>query len=118
MGTDDREQERLRQLRQRQLADRDPLVKQRQFQRRHADLERRSRKPVTLSGMWGDIPHIWRGFLFGALLGVITMAVVPVFWTSSWAFYCSAASAVIFILFGVVVGRALDSRDDINDLTR
>ena len=46
------------------------------------------------------------------------MAVVPVFWTSSWAFYCSAASAVIFILFGVVVGRALDSRDDINDLTR
>ncbi len=73
---------------------------------------------MTLSEIWREIPNIWRGFFIGALLGVIMMVIVPVIWTSSWAFYCSAASIVIFILFGVVVGRALDSRDDINDLTR
>ena len=118
MGSYDREQERLRQLRERQLADRDPHVKQRQFQRTSAQQARRARKPVTLAGMWREIPNTWKGFFYGALLGTLILIVLPLFWFTTWAIVIAVAAIVIFGLFGVVLGRALDTRDNINDLMR
>jgi hypothetical protein len=118
MDRTDREQERLRQLRERQLADRDPLIKQRQFQRNSAQRERRVRKPVTLAGMWREIPNAWKGFFYGVLLGTMILIILPLLWISPWAIPCAAISIVIFGIFGVVVGRAMDARDSINDLMR
>lgn len=118
MGSYDREQERLRQLRERQLADRDPHVKQRQFQRTSAQRARRARKPVTLVGMWREIPNTWKGFFYGVLLGTLLLIVLPMFWVSTWAIVTAIAAIVFFGIFGVVLGRALDARDNINDLMR
>jgi len=45
MPGSDPELERLKRLRERQLTDRDPLVKQRQFQRSSAQREKKLKKP-------------------------------------------------------------------------
>ena len=118
MGRNDSEQERLKQLRERQLADRDPLIKQRQFQRNSAQREHRARKPLTLAGMWREIPNTWKGFFYGVLIGTMFLIILPSLWVSSWAVPCASASIVIFAIFGVVLGRALDTRDNINELMK
>lgn len=119
MPSNDSELERLKRLRERQLADRDPLVKQRQFQRSSAQREKRlKKKKYTLAKMWKDIPHIWKGFFYGLILGLAVFIVLPVLWLSPWAFPLSLAAIVIFTLFGVVIGRAIDTREDIKDLIR
>ena len=113
------EQERLKRLRERQLADRDPHIKQRQFQRSTAQREKRLKgQSYSLGNMWKDIPHVWKGFFYGLILGLVVFLVVPMFWLSLWAFPCSLAAIVALALFGVVVGRAIDTRENIKDLIR
>ena len=113
------EQERLKRLRERQLADRDPLVKQRQFQRVSSQREKRLKKQsYSLGKMWNDIPHVWKGFFYGLLLGLVVFLIVPMFWQSLWAFVVSLVVLVIFIMFGVLVGRAIDTRENIKELIR
>ena len=51
MAGNHQEQERLKRLRERQLSDRDPLVKQIQFQRATAQREKRFKKPYSLGKM-------------------------------------------------------------------
>jgi len=118
MSNGNQEQERLKRLRDRQLTDRDPLVKQRDFQRTSAQKERRARKPYSLAKMWSDIPHIWKGFFYGIVLGTVVFIVLPVFWISPWAMPCSASTIVIFAILGVIIGRAFDTRDEIRRLSR
>jgi hypothetical protein len=118
MPGNDQELERLRRLRERQLTDRDPLVKQRQFQRASAQREKRIKQPYSLGKMWKDIPHAWKGFFYGLLLGTAVLLIVPMFWASPWAIPCSAAAIVVFAIFGVMLGRAVDTRENIKDLMR
>lgn len=118
MSYGNQEQERLKLLRDRQLSDRDPLEKQRDFQRTSAQKERRARKPYSLAKMWSDIPHVWKGFFYGIVLGTVVFIVLPVFWISPWALPCSASTIVIFAILGVIFGRAFDARDKIKNLTR
>ena len=112
------EQERLKRLRDRQLSDRDPLVKQRNFQRTSAKKERKARKPYSLGKMWRDIPHAWKGFFYGILLGTAVLIILPIFWVSPWSFPCSVAAMVVFAMLGIIFGRAFDSRDEIKNLIR
>jgi len=113
------EQERLRRLRERQLADRDPHIKQRQFQHVSSQREKRLRKQsYSINKMWKDISHTWKGFFYGLLVGVAALLVIPTLWQSSWAIAVSLAVLVILILFGVVIGRAIDARENIKDLMR
>jgi len=116
MSGNDQELERLKRLRERQLSDRDPLVKQRQFQRSSAQREQKNRKPYSLGKMWGDIPHAWKGFFYGLVLGTLVLLVVPLLWLSPWAVPCSAATIVVFAIVGVIIGRAIDTRENIKDL--
>jgi len=118
MPGNDQELERLKRLRQSQLADRDPLVKQRQFQRTSAQREKRIKKPYSLGKMWKDIPHAWKNFFYGLSLGTAVLLVVPTLWLSPWAIPCSAAAIVVFAIFGVILGRAIDARENIKDLMR
>jgi hypothetical protein len=39
-------------------------------------------------------------------------------WLSPWAFPCSVAAIVVFALFGLILGRAIDTRENIKDLIR
>jgi hypothetical protein len=118
MRGSDPEQERLKRLRERQLSDRDPLVKQRQLQRSSAQREKRLKKPYPFSKMWKDIPHAWKGFFYGLVLGTAVFLILPMLWLSPWAFPCSVAAIVVFALFGLILGRAIDTRENIKDLIR
>jgi len=118
MSNGSQEQERLRRLRERQLADRNPNVKQQQFQRLTSQRERKRDKSYSLGRMWSDIPHVWRYSFYGLLLGVLVLLVLPLFWSSSWVLPCSIAAILVLTIFGGVVGNAVDSREEIKDLMR
>ncbi len=118
MQNRDQDQERLRRLRNRQLAERDPLVQQRRLQQYTARRERQANKPLNLREMWADIPKAWKGTLFGLVAGVIALVVVPIFWTSTLALLCVAGGTLVAVIFGMLVGRAMDFRDELKHLTK
>lgn len=109
------EQERLQRLRDKQIAARDPLVKQRKFQRDISIKTKRMSKPFSLSKAWSDIPHIIKTPFYGLLLGVVVLVVLPKLWNSAFAFLAGAGVTLIFIIFGLILGNTLDLRDRIRD---
>lgn len=119
MPGNDQELERLKRLRERQLTDRDPHVKQRQFQRTTTARERRlSKQSYSLGKMWKDVPHVWKGFFYGLVLGTLVLLILPFLWISPWAIPSAIIALVVFTIFGVVVGRAIDTRENIKNLIR
>ena len=111
----EQENERLKRLRERQLADRDPLVKQQKFQRDTSVKERRMRKPFVLSKAWKDLPHVVRAPFYGLLLGILVIFALPYLWPSPYAILAGAGITLLFMIFGVVMGNSLDLRDDIKN---
>jgi len=111
----DQEAERLKRLRERQLSDRDPLVKQHRFQHESSVKEKRMRKPFSLSKAWKDLPHIIKAPFYGLILGILVILVLPILWHSTWAILVGAGLTLIFLIFGVVTGNSLDIRDNIRD---
>lgn len=110
------EHERLKRLRERQLTDRDPLVKQRQFQRTTAQKERKVRgKRYSLGEAWRTIPHIYRSPFIGLIFGAVVIFLLPMVWISEWALWVGLAVTFFFVLIGLLVGRALDIREDLKD---
>ena len=109
------EQERLKRLRERQLSERDPLIKQREFQRMGAVKEKRAKKPFSLSKAWGDIPHVVKYPFYGLLFGIALIIVLPYFWNSQWTFLVGMGVTVVIMIFGVITGNSLDLRDEIKD---
>jgi Flp pilus assembly protein TadB len=114
-----KEQERLKHLRERQLSDRDPLVKQRQFQRTTAQKERKvARKRLTLGEIWGTLPNIYKSPFYGLLLGLLAMIILPILWVSPWAFWVALGATGFFVLLGALIGRAQDIRDELRDISK
>ena len=107
------ESERLKRLRQRQLADRDPLVKQRQFERNSVAKEKRMQKPFSFKKAWSDIPHSIKTPLYGLIVGVIVIFVLPNFWKSPYAIFAGVGITLVLIILGFITGNSLDLRDDI-----
>lgn len=112
------EQERLKRLRDRQLADRDPLVEQQRFHKQAAKRGRDSFKPLSFKDVWADIPHIWKNGLYSLIIGAVVFLIVPTVWPSSYAILCVGGGTLALLIFGLAVGRALDSRDEIKRLTK
>jgi hypothetical protein len=118
MPTPTEEQKRLAQLRDRQLAARDPQIEQRRL---HIGIARRHRKaaePFSLGKMWSEIPHMFRDALIGLLAGALLLAIIPMIWPSFWATICAAASIPALAGFGFIVGRAADTRDELKRLMK
>jgi hypothetical protein len=109
------EQERLRKLREQQIKSRDPLTKQRKFQRNMSVKEKRMRKSFSLIQAWRDIPHIIKIPVYGLLLGIIITLILPSLWISPYATFAGAGITLILIVFGLTLGNALDLRDSIRD---
>lgn len=109
------EQERLKRLREKQIADRDPLVKQRKFQQNHSVKTKRLRKPFKLGGAWKDIPHIIRTPFYALLIGVALIFILPEVWASPYAIWAALLVTAVLIVFALVLGNSLDLRDDIKD---
>jgi hypothetical protein len=107
------ESERLKRLRQKQLADRDPLVKQRQFQHNSAIKEKRMQKPFSLKKAWSDIPHSIKIPFYGLIFGVLVIVILPNIWESPYVILAGAGATLLLIIFGFILGNSLDLRDDI-----
>ncbi len=107
------ESEKLKRLRQRQLADRDPLVKQRQFGHNSAAKEKRMRKPFSFKKAWDDIPHSIRVPFYALIVGVVVIFVLPNFWKSPYAIFAGVGITLVLIILGFITGNSLDLRDDI-----
>jgi hypothetical protein len=61
---------------------------------------------------------MWRDSFYGLLVGTLALAVVPSLWDSPWAVPCAAVSIPILAILGFFIGRALDAKDEIEELTR
>lgn len=112
------EQERLIRLREKQLGARDPLVKQKNFQRQAAEKERKKDYGLTPKQMWDTIPHIWRGMIYAVILGIVAFVVVPLFWNSPLTVPVIVVGTLVAVAMGAVIGNALDTRDNIKDISR
>ena len=107
------ESERLKRLSQKQLADRDPLVKQRKFQHDSVVKEKRLQKPFSFRKAWSEIPHSIRIPFFGLIVGVLVIVLLPNFWAPPYAIFTGLGITILLMIFGFVVGNSLDLRDDI-----
>ncbi len=107
------EEERLRRLRERQLSDRDPLVKQRKVQRTTSVRTKKAMRSFSFKESLSAIPKVWYGAFIGLMLGLVVVFVLPLLWASPFALLVGILVAMIFTIFGVVVGNALDLRENI-----
>ncbi len=118
MSNENQEQERLRRLKEQQIRARNPQKKQQQFQRMTAQRERKKDRSFSLARAWRDIPHIWRYSIYGFVLGILVLLILPLLWNSPSAQLCSFVAILVFTIFGGMVGNAIDVRENIKDLTR
>jgi VIT1/CCC1 family predicted Fe2+/Mn2+ transporter len=118
MANDRSDIERLKRLRERQLEARDPHKKQRKLQQTVTRKYRRAEEPFSLGRMWDQTPSIWKGTLFGMSFGVIAILILPFFMDTVLAVTVGVIVLAVATIFGLLVGRAVDARDDIQDLLR
>jgi MFS superfamily sulfate permease-like transporter len=111
------EQERLKRIRDRQLADRDPGVKQRKYNQNYSVKSRRLAKKLTLKGMIADIPHVYKSAFTGLVLGLLVLWFLPQIWISRYAVPAAIFCIVLFTGLGAMIGNAQDVRDNIRDLS-
>ncbi len=107
------EDERLKRLRERQLTDRDPLAKERKFQRNISVKERRMQKPISFKEDWRNASYMIKAPLLALIFGIIGSAILTRLWDSPYAIYVGAGVTIGLILFAAVLGNALDLREDI-----
>jgi len=107
------EQKRLMRLRDRQVTARDPLVKNRKFNQQAAERERQRDKRFSLAEAWSILPHIFKGGLYGLIVGLLLLGLVTKAWISPWALPLMLAVTLICVIVGVIIGQALDLRDNI-----
>ncbi len=111
MGDQD-EIERIKRIRARQLASRDPGKAERQ--REQLVSGRYHKENLTLVGMIRDIPAKWWGMIIGGLVGFFAALVldrilhVQIFADATW----SSFLWYILLLFGIAAGRAISMAMD------
>jgi hypothetical protein len=111
----DQESERLKRLRERQLKDRDPLVKERSFQRVTSVKEKRMQKRFSLIKEWAAVPYIIKVPLYCLILSVIIMVTLPAVLDSPYTRYISIGVIVILLIVGAISGYIMDYNDRIKD---
>ena len=109
----DSEAERLKRLREKQLRDRDPLERERKFQHNTSVKEKKMQKPISLKEDWRGVPYIVKAPLFALILGIIGTIILTRLWDWQYSTYVGAGATVCLILFGAVLGNAIDLREDI-----
>jgi len=109
MSRQDDEIERLRRLRDRQLADRDPHAKDKRF---YQDVShRRKGKKFSLSNIVADFQAKWTWMLVGGIIGAVAALAMVLVFKEKWAEYVGYG----FIVFGIVMGRLFGAVRDWGD---
>jgi len=115
MSNTNSEQERIKRLRDDQIAARDPSIKKHEFQRQSIAKERKAYKKITVKQAWADIPHKWKGLFYGMTSALLAGLVITSLWLSKWAWVVCIFLLLFFMVLGLVIGNAADTRDDIRD---
>jgi VIT1/CCC1 family predicted Fe2+/Mn2+ transporter len=110
--------ERLRRIRQQQLAARDPRKKQDKLQKTISHKHRSHSQSFSIGTMWAEVPNRWKGAFFGCIFGVIAIFVLPLVTDAEWA--TTVGFVLLFFLgvMGFLVGRSKDAQDDLRNLVR
>jgi hypothetical protein len=109
MSRKEDELERLKRLRERQLADRDPRARDRALYQKVSAL--RQSKKLTLKNVLADLQAKWLWMFVGGVIGAIAALVIVLVFQAKWAEYVGYA----IIAFGIVVGRLLGAVRDWGD---
>ena len=112
------EQERLKRLRERQISARDPMVKIRKGQQRSAERERKRDKSVSLLQAWSDIPRFWRSLFWSLLLTGVATSVLSSFFDTFLSIVGGLGIGLVFLLFAIIIGNALNERDELRRLSK
>jgi VIT1/CCC1 family predicted Fe2+/Mn2+ transporter len=118
MAADKSELERLRRIRQQQLAARDPSKKQNKVQQTITHKHRSHAQSFSIGTMWAEVPNRWKGAIFGSIFGVITIFVLPLVTDAEWATTVGFVLLFFIALMGFLVGRSKDAQDDLRKLVR
>ena len=118
MSNADQERERIKRIREQQLRARDPRKAERRAVRTVTRRRRQRYQRVTFSEMIRDIPHKWRGFIFGAVLGAVLAIVLPILFEGTLVELIGFLSIVVLALVGFAIGQAFDLRDELRDFSR
>ncbi len=112
MNDQQKEIERLRRLREKQLSARDPL---KQTRRDMSGLTRREKQRAgfTFSKLYQEMDHKWQGLVIGFLIGLLIAVVVGLAVPTTTGAWIALLGLVIPPVFGFVFGASLDWRDDI-----
>jgi hypothetical protein len=111
-----KEIERIKRIREQQIASRDPTKKEKQMQHNIAQKYRRVKsqeKPVKDS--WDALSNIWKGMIFGAILGFILMMTVPFIVGGRIGGVLGLACLPIMIVLGVIIGSSLQWRKNMRN---
>jgi VIT1/CCC1 family predicted Fe2+/Mn2+ transporter len=118
MAADKSELERLRRIRQQQLAARDPSKKQNKLQKTITHKHRSRSQSFSIGTMWTEVPSRWKGAFFGSLFGVIAIFVLPLVTDAEWATTVGFVLLFFMAVMGFLVGRSKDAQDDLRKLVR
>ncbi|TAK12209.1 MAG: hypothetical protein EPO32_09670 [Anaerolineae bacterium] len=114
--SDQKEVERLKKLRDRQLSARDPNVYERKVQ---GQIARKAGDVRRKQNFWKDsargLPKAFWGGVVGAGLGLIVLLVLGAFLPAGRAGLFGILAMIILIMLGVVFGASFDWRDNIRD---
>ncbi len=88
------------------------------MQRMLADRQRKSVTKFTFGTMLEDIPLRWLGAILGGSAGVLVGVVLPALFDAAWAKYVWLPAILIMMLFGFIMGRAFDTRNELRDHLR
>ena len=115
MSSQKDEIERLRRIREKQLRARDPLAKQKKSSHKVTTRRRQQRQTFSFRDLW-DVPYQVKGAIIGAALGIALWLALPLVVTASWTGIIGLLSIPFLAILGVILGQAIDLREEIKDL--
>jgi hypothetical protein len=108
MSRQNDELERIKRIRDQQLAARDPRAHDHALQQVRA---RRQSKKLTVRNVLGDFTAKWTWMVAGGAIGAVLAIVVNLVFKATWAEYVGYG----LVLFGIVVGRIFGAIRDWGD---
>ena len=108
--------DRIKRIREQQIAARDPTKKEKQMQHNIAQKYRRVKsqeRPVK--DAWDAMSNIWKGMIFGAILGFILMMAIPFIIGGRAGGLLGLACLPIMIVLGMVIGSSMQWRKNMRN---
>ncbi len=114
MTNQDKEVERLRRLRERQIQSRDPLKKKRKLQSQISQ-KNKARKHYSLADGVNDLSYQVKGLFIGFILGLIAAIGLWAFVDATWVDWAALGAIFFLTILGFIFGASFDWRADLRD---